>query len=257
MAVAITATLQNVYPPRVLVSVTGLTLTNEVQLYRSVGGELTALRGGYTASATDTSFLVTDAELPFGVPVIYQALVNGTTTYSTSAASYTLTGSKVALSDAISGLSAEVVVASWDAKNSSRDSSTFRVGGRNVVVSGELGQPTSSLELFVEAYSSTETLRTLLDGATEAIIQIRQPGGYDGVDSYLAVLGASEQRFSVDGSDERRIWVLEVVEVEGWAPELETRGYTLQDIADAYTGLTLADLDNDFATLLEVAQAEF
>jgi hypothetical protein len=38
---------------------------------------------------------------------------------------------------------------------------------------------------------------------------------------------------------------------------LLSRGYTLQDVADAYTGLTLADLAGDYATLLLLAQGDF
>lgn len=257
MPVAIAVDTQSTYPPRVLVSVTGLTLGDEVQVSRTVGGIDTPLRGGYTDSADDTSFLVIDSELPFGVPVTHKALVNGTTTYTAGPTTYTLTGNKVALSDAVGGLSAEVVILAWDALTYERQSSVFRVGGRNVVVSGELGQPTSVLELYVEAYSSTENLRQLLEDATEGVIQIRQAGGYDGVDSYQAVVGASERRFSQDGTDERRIWSLTVAEVEGWGEALEAVGYTLADLDAAYTGLTLADINSDFATLLEIAQAEF
>lgn len=257
MAVAITADEQDAYPPRVLISVTGLTIGNTIILYRSVGGERAEVRAGYELAVTDSSFLRVDAELPFGVPVTYVAVVNGTTEYSVGPTTYVLPGGKVAVSDAILGISAEVVILAWPEKDHSRQASTFRVGGRNVVVSGALGQFESDVELFVETTSSRDNLAEVLREATESTVQVRQPGGYDGVDSYLAILGINERRFSQDGSDQRRVFAVRVAEVEPWAPTLEARGYTLLDIATAYTGLTLQDLADDYATLLDVAQGDY
>jgi len=248
VAVAITANEQPTYPPRVLVSVTGLTVTDEIQVYRTVAGTDTALRGGYDASVADTSFLVVDGELPFGTPVTYKALVNGANVYTVGPTSYTLPGGKVALSDAVGGLSAEVIILNWPGREHERQSSVFRVGGRNVVISGELGKPSSTLELFLEAFSSSVNLLALLEGATEGVVQIRQPGGYEGIDAYLAVLGATENRFSQDGSDERRTWTLTVVETEGWAPALGAVGYTLLDLANAYTGTNVLNGNPWFET---------
>lgn len=257
MAVSITATQQDSWPPRVLVSVTALNVGDAIELYRVVGGERTAVRAGEATGLTDTSFLRVDAELPFGTPVSYLAVVNGTDEYGTSAATYTLTGGKVAVTDAISGESAEVVIFSWADKTYTRPASIFKVGGRNVVVAGDLGMFQGDIELHVETTSSRDNLMNLLTNATEGVVQIRQPGGYDGVDSYLAVLDVAERRFSQDGSDQRRNITLSVAEVEGWAPALEASGFTLQDIGDFYTGLTLQDLSDDYATLLAIAQGDF
>lgn len=468
MTAAITATVQAVYPPRVLVSVTGLTVGDSIQLYREANGVRTELRGGYDDAVTDTSFVRTDAELPFGVPVTYLAEVNGSTTYrevisyigagtkatgnnasvvpglptgttgdllvcvasirnsgtgvpnliagwtnlvlfgnvrimakvrgvsesaptvsftggvanadtlaqiialrntqaaatalatsatvlnasaqniafpaltvalsrcavlavgwkqddltaSTSPApfteidehstttgddssqtwarylqdaatnisagsftvtggasaisrgitlaiapattslvttptSYTLDGGKVALSDGVGGDSAEVTILAWPEKSYDRRASKFKVGGRNVVVSGDLGQFEGEIELFTLTTSQSDNLTALLESATQGIIQVRQPGNYDGVDSYIAVTGATQRRFSQDGTDERRVWSLQVAETNAWASSLEASSYTLQDIADAYDGLTLQDLADDFSTLLEIAQADW
>jgi hypothetical protein len=251
----VTVAEQDAWPPRVLVSVTNLVVGDSVEVYRVVGGARTLVRAGADDSVADVSFLRVDAELPFGVPVSYVAVVSGAE-YATSPVTYTLPGGKVALSDAVGGLSAEVVVRAWPERAYDRQSSTFRTGGRNVVVAGDLAGYTAAVELYLEATSTRDTLFTLLDNATEGIIQIRQPGGYDGVDSYVAVLSAAERRFSQDGTDDRRIVALDVVEVESWAPSLEARGFTLQDLADLYTGLTLADLAGDYSTLLVLAQAD-
>lgn len=411
MAVSFTAVEQDEYPPRVLLSLTGLTVGDSVELFRVVGGVRTAIRAGSDDAVTDTSFLRIDAELPFGVPVTYLALVNGedyvydttrntfdataeswagegttavarvtspvhdgagslratktmssgldsirfndnqgtrdisaagptlaawtlvpadaagtawharlelqdnafawnagtevaltpgtwtlisytppaglmancrsiglqfratgvnasqsvyidtvmqgTSPLTTAAVTYVLPGGKVALSDAIAGDAAEVVILAWDEKDHDRDSTLFRVGGRNVAVVGDLGMFTSTIEFYVENTSSRDNLADLLASATEGVVQIRQPGGYDGVDSYLSILGAAERRFSQDGSDPRRIFAVRVAEVEAWGPTLEAAGFTLQDIADAYEGLTLADIDDDYATLLLLAQGDF
>lgn len=256
MAVALTATEQAVYPPRVLLSLTGLTITDEVELFRQVAGERTPVRAG-AVTATDPSVLRTDAELPFGVPVTYIAVVNGATEYSDGPDTYTLPGGKVALSDAISGTAAEVVITAWPEKAIERVSTVFQVGGRNVVVAGARGMFLSEVELYTETTSSRDNLEALLDAATSATIQVRQGGGYDGVDCYVSVTTDTERRFSQDGSDPRRLWALRVAEVEGWAADLEARGYTLDDIATVYTGLTLADLAGDYTTLLDVAEADW
>ncbi|MFD6771067.1 hypothetical protein ACFWC6_33155 [Micromonospora chalcea] len=246
MAVAIVADEQDVYPPRVLVSVTGLTLGNAVELFRVVGGVRTPLRAGADASVTDTSFLRTDAEQPFGVPVSYLAVVNGSDEYVTSATTYTLAGGLPVLTDAISGLAAEAQILAWDEKRYTRRSTTFRVGGRNIVVSDDFGQYEGSVEFVTATTSQRDNLMETLTDATEGVVQIRQPGGYDGVDSYIAVTGVSERRFSQDGSDERRRITVDAVEVDGWAPALEARGFTLQDIADFYSTPTLLNANPYF-----------
>lgn len=253
---AITTTEQDVYPPRVLVSVTGLTVGDDVEIFRSVAGARTAVRAGTFAGVTDTAVLALDAELPFGVPVTWVAVVNGVDEYTAGPATYTLPGGKVALSDAISGAAAEVVVLSWPERARRRQSSVFPVGGRSVVVAGELGGFESTIELVATAYSSVQQVLSLLEVATQAIVQLRQPGGYDGVDCYVAVLGVTERRWSQDGTDERRVLVLQVVETDPWADGLEAQGYSYADLDGVYTGLTYADLAVDFGSYLELAQAD-
>ena len=238
MAVAITADLQASWPPRVLVSVTGLTVGDTVILYRSVAGERTEVRAGYVLSAADTSFLRIDAELAFGVATTYVAVVNGVDTYSTTPATYALSGGKVALSDAISGLVAEVIILGYGEPSRNSGASVFDVGGRNVVVSRGatgFGGFSTTLDLITESAEQRVALRALLKGATEGIIQVRQPGGYEDIDAYLAVTGSTERWLLPSNSQSpRRGWSLDAVEVEPWAPALEARGYTLQDIADRY-----------------------
>lgn len=257
-APAIAVTAFDLFPPRNAVSVTGLTPGDDVLVYRIVDGERTLLRGGSASTVTDTSLVVVDGELPFGVPVSYVAVVNSVAEYETAQATYTLPGGKPVLSDAITGESSQFVIVSWPEKQYQRQASVFAVGGRNVVVSGDLGMFEGRIEIFFEAWSSSEQFLELLNGATEGVLQLRRPvAGYDGVDCYLAVLGANETRFSQDGTDERRTWVLEVAETESWSDGFTARAFTYADVTTFYTGLTYADLLDDHARYVDLLLADF
>lgn len=253
--VQVTVTPQAVWPPRNLISVTNIAIGDSVTISRIVGSNRTLVQGGPT-TATDVSVLRVDAELPFGVPVSYVATVNNLD-YITTPVVYTLPGGKVALTDAITGLAAEVIIWAWSDMEYTRLSTVFKPGSRNVVVSGPFGQPESEVELYFDATSSIETLVNLLAGATQGIIQIRQPGGYDRVDRFVAVTSVTERRYSQDGSDQKRIIKLHVVNVDGWAPTLLASGFTYQNLADTYVGLTYANVAADYATYLLLAQGNF
>jgi hypothetical protein len=254
--ITVTALNQAVWPARVLVTVSGLTVGETVTLYRSVGGIRTAVRDAADVTALDTNLVRTDAELPYGVPVTYIA-VTIDQEFTSSAVTYTLVGGKVAITDAVNGNAAEVVILAWPTKQRERKGSTYVVGGRTVVVSGPLASSSGQIELFTEYDSSRDTLYGLLEDATAGVVQLRQPGGYAGVDGYYAVVGVGEVRWSQDGSDQRRRITLDVTEVEPWATGFQSPGTTLQDIADTYTGLTLAAIATDYATLLLLAQGSF
>lgn len=258
MVVAITADAQDVWPPRVLLSVTGLTPGDSVQLLRIVGAQRIPVRAGADSAVTDAAFLRVDAELPFGVPVGYVAVVNDVDVSAGPSVTYALPGGKNALTDAISGLAAEVTIADWPSRTRTRPSTTFAVGGRNVVVSGPFGGWTGQVVLFTDAESTGDVLESLIEQATEGVMLLRQGSGAKRIDTYLTVTSYTEERFDEhDGADERRLWILDAVGTESWAADLEASGYTLLDLANAYEGLTLADLANDFDTLLDLAQAEF
>lgn len=258
MAVAVGLTVQAVYPPRVLVSVTGLTLGDSLVIYRVVDGAWQLLRGSLDDSVTDTSFVVVDAELPFGTPVEYAVVVNGALAVTSSSASYTLTGGKVAATDAITGLAVEVVILAWPASSRNRKSSVFYVGDRNVVVLGPLGEREASVQFYLETDAANAQFLQLMQEATQGTIQIRQPGGYADTDGYFTILSADVERWSQDGTDPRRTWTVSLVETELWAYALPATAYTLQDIYDYYGGsATLADLAADYATLLDVATADW
>lgn len=245
--------VQDTWPPRVVVTVTDLTYGDDVVIYREVDGERTAVRSG-SVTANDPSVVVIDAELPFGVPITYIAVVEGSA-IRVDTTTVDLPGGKVALSDPIAGDAAEVVITAWPDKSKARRSTVFAVGGRNVVVAGERGGFASTLDVYTETETTRLSLDTLLENATSGIVQLRQPGGYYGVDAYLAVLSDTEKRWSQDGSDERRVWTLEVVEVDAWPAELEAAAYTLEDLDALFSGQSLAEIAAAYATLLEISQA--
>lgn len=251
------AIVQSVYPGRVLLTVSGISPGVVVSVYRTVPGstERTYVRGG-TGTALSDSFLVVDAEMPFGVPITYGFSLDGSDIIATPVV-VTLALDKVALTDAINGNSAEVTIIAWPDKTRSRSASVFAVGGRNIVVTGSRNQYSSTLELFTETESARQNLLTLLGNLTSGIMQIRQGGGYYGVDTYVAVLEDTESRFSQDGSDQRRRWTLDVVHTNAWASSLVVTGFTYQDVADAYVGQSYASLAADYPTYLDLAQGDF
>lgn len=259
MTVAITPTVQDTWPPRVALGVTGLTATNQVVVYRVVAGQRAALRGG-AATVAGTTFAVTDAELPFGVPVSWVVKVNGSDAATSSTATYDLDGGKVALSDAITALAAEVVIGAWPSKRRERRASVFALTaldgtGYNQVVTGAAGQFTGQLEVATTTDAAADSLSTLLENCTGATVQLRsasQPRN----NCYFAVLGWEEMRFTQDGTDPERKWVLDVVEVPGWPSGLLAQGWTYDDLKAAYTGSTYATLAGDFATYLDLAVAD-
>lgn len=252
----LTLTALDTYPPRVSLAASGLYDGATVTIYRTAAGsgDRTAVRGAEGRIVTTDALLVEDAEAPFGLLLTYTLEVDGV---DIDQETLTLVLDKVALSDAINGNAAEVVVTAWPEKSRTRNATVFSVGGRNIVVTGERGQFTSTLEVFTETLSARENLLDLLDNATSGIIQIRQGGAYSGVDGYLAVLSDIEKRWSQDGSDERRTFSLDVAEVGPWAEGLEAAGFTYQDVADAYTGLTYDDLAGDYSSYLELGQGDF
>lgn len=251
-------TVQTVYPNRVLISVTGLTVGQLVSVSRIPAGSTTrtAVRGADAITVTTGTLVLVDAEAPFGVLLTYYLTVDQV---DTSSVTVTLSLTKAALSDAISGNSAEVVVLAWPEKRIERTSSVFAVGGRNIVVSGQAGGFSGTIDLFVETDDTKNNVLDLLRDATSGIVQLRsdQSATSDGFDCYIVAQSWVEQRYSQDGTDERRIISMDVVSTTAWGPTLESSTFTLADIALAYPASVLRDIADDYATLLDLALGDF
>jgi hypothetical protein len=257
------ATEQDVWPTRVLLTAGNLEAITDnpdvLTIYRQdASGERTLVRGIEDVTADDVNVVRVDAELPFGVPITYVLSLNdGEEEYTDGPMTVELVGGKIAITDAITGEAAEVVIHTWPQKVRARQGSVYAVGGRNVAVSGPRGGFSSVVEIVTETDSARENFDSLLQNATSGVLQLRRSVSNTAIDCYFYVTQDTENRFSADGSDERRFWDLDIVETEPWASTLEASGFTLQDIADAYTGQTLADLSSDFSTLLDIAQGDF
>lgn len=259
MVATLAAAEQDTWPPRVLLTASGLSIGNQTTIFRVVAGARTAVRGALAVFVDSTALVVVDAEMPFGVPVTWVLHVNGADVDTQGPVTLTLAGGKVALTDAITGLAAEVAILSVSDRARDAPSTVFNIDGKNRIISGRVGQYRATVEYFVETAAGSNAVAALLGTCTQGIILQRSPDAsrYEGTDDYLAVLSAADRRFSQDGTDERRIWQVQVAQCDGWSNQLEARGYTYQDVADAYAGLTYADIAGDYLTYLALAQGDF
>jgi len=254
-------TLTDSYPDRIKVTVTGLTSGQLVSVTRTPAGDTTrvAVRGLDDATVTTAAVVRNDAELPFGVALTYILTVDEVDALSVSQIALSL--AKVALSDAITGHGAEVVILAWPEKRTERSVSVFPIGGRNIVVSGDVGGFSSAIDVFVETDDSKNNVLDLIKNATSGVIQIRSDRTLtsDGVDCYVVPTAWGETRFSQDGSDERRVISMDVVESTSWGATLDAYTFSLADIAAAYPGGDLSDIAADYpgGTLLSIAIADF
>lgn len=258
-SLALTLTAQSTaYPTRILVAVSGLTAGQLVTVSRTPAGSTTrtAVRGLNSATADTDALVKADAELPFGPLLTYTLTVDQ---LDVATATTTQSLDKVALTDAISGDAAEVVISAWPERRFERAASVFPVGGRNIVVSGYPGGFSGTIDVFVETDASKANVLNLLSTATSGTIQIRadQTQTSDGVDCYVVPTVWTETRYSQDGTDERRIISMDVAESTTWGPTLESSTFTLADIAAHYTGGTLSSIATDYATLLDIALGDF
>ena len=248
---------QSVFPPRNLVSATGLTGDDitTVTLYRQVGTDLTPVRAASGIDVTgQSSLLRVDAEQPFGISLTYAAVltdVNGAqwTVYSSP---ITSTVAADVISDAIRGVGAAVKVESPLEKKRDRDAAQFNVGGRIVVVGRPRSAPSSTITVRTETDEDGDALNDVLDNATEGVILVRKQTSLTRLDGSYALLTDSE---APTWYDEFRWFTLDVVKADDWPDTMEAAGFTLQDIANNYS--TLADISATFATLLAIAQYDF
>lgn len=257
----LTATIQNVFPPRVLISLVGLVSASitSVTIYRISGTTRTGLRGAIDLDTTGADAVVrVDGETPFGTEIQYVAVLVDTNGVVYEAYSQTLTVTVAAdyvISDAINALGVAVTAEQWPAWKRTRAATTFNVNGRLVAVSKPRSQPTSTLTVRTDTDEAADDLNGLLDAATSGVLLVRQSVGVDGFDGYLAVTDDTEDR---EWWSTRRWWTLETARVDPWPDSLEARGFTLADLAATYEGGTLQDIADDFngQTLLAIAQAE-
>lgn len=254
---ALAATAQNVFPPRILTSLTGLLAEDIVgaTVYRVLDTDRSPVRAASDVDVTGAAALLrVDAEQPFGVTVSYLAEltdVNGLV-WTVTSGSITSTVAADVISDAVQALGAAVKLETPLEKQRTRDATVFNVGGRYVVVGRRRSKAQATITARTETDADGDALEAVLDGATEGVVHIRKQTALARLDGYFAITEDTEAPTWYDGY---RWWTLTAVEVEAWTDSLEARGFTLQDIADNYT--SLQDIANDNATLLILAQRSF
>jgi hypothetical protein len=249
---------QSVFPPRNLVSATGLTGDDitTVTLYRQVGTTLTPVRAASGIDVTGQATLLrVDAEQPFGVSMNYAATltdVNGNqwTVYS---GPITSTVSSDVISDAIRGVGAAVKVESPLGWKRDRDASQFNINGRIVVVGKPRSARSGTLTVRTETDNDGDALNEILDNATEGVFLVRKQASLPRLDGTYALLDDSEDP---NWYDEFRWFQLNAVKSDDWPGVMEAAGFTLADIAANFA--TLADIAAFFpGTLLDIALFDF
>lgn len=254
----VNATAQSVFPPRNLVSATGLTGDNIVTatLYRQVGTALTPVRAASGIDVTGQATLLrVDAEQPFGVSMNYAAVltdVNGNqwTVYS---GPITSTVTSDVISDAIRGVGAAVKVEAPLGWKRDRDASQFNINGRIVVVGKPRSARSGTITVRTETDGDGDDLNSVLDNATEGVFLVRKQTSLTRLDGTYALLDDSEDP---NWYDSYRWFQLNVVKSDDWPDVMEAAGFTLQDIANNFA--TLSDIAAFFpGTLLDIALFDF
>jgi hypothetical protein len=256
--ITISAAVQTVFPPRVLVSVTGMTSSNiaTATLYRQIGTDRTAVRAATDVPVSGQNALLRiDGEEPFGVPLTYVVSLTdaiGSRAELTSSP-VTCTVTSDVISDAIRGVGAHVFIEAWDDKKRTRDATVFNVNGRLVVVGKKRSAAQAQITVSTDTDADGDALQDILNNATEGTILIRKDETHPGVDGHLALLDDDERR---NWQTPYRAWDLNTAEADAWPDTLEAAGFTLQDIANNFT--TLQDIADAFpGTLLDIAQYDF
>lgn len=252
-----TVSAQSVFPPRNLVALTSLTGDDIVSatIYRQQGTNLTAVRAASGVDVTGAATLLrVDAEQPFGVAVSYMATLTDVvgTSWTVASGAITSTVTSDVVSDAVRGIGAAVRIESPLEKKRDRDTASFNVGGRIVVLGRPRSAPSSSITVRTETDQAGDDLNEVLDSATEGVILVRKQNSLTRLDGTYALLSDNE---APNWYDEYRWFALDVVKAEAWPDTMEAAGFTLQDIANNYSALS--DISAAFATLLAIALYDF
>jgi hypothetical protein len=255
---AISVSAQSVFPPRNLVSATGLTGDDIVTttLYRQVGTSLTAVRAASGIDVTgQSSLLRVDAEQPFGISLTYAAVLTDLygQQWTISSGSITSTVTSDVISDAIRGVGAAVKIEAPLGWKRDRDATQFNINGRIVVQGRPRSAPSATITVRTETDDDGDALNELLDNATEGSILLRKQTSLSRLDGTYALIDDQEDP---NWYDEFRWFQLNVVKSDDWPDVMEASGFTLQDIADNFS--TLQDVAAFFTTnLLAIAQYDF
>lgn len=158
------------------------------------------------------------------------------------------------ISNPITGEGVDVTIVTWPELTREARSSSFDVDGRDVpyVVTAPMRAAQSQMILRTLDAAGWRNLSALM--ARGQVVQVR--GTIPSVDDgYVLVDRYAMRRLTNKAEDVRRLHTLDVTESGQPAPNILAAGTTLQDLADAYPGGTLADIAADFDFLYEIAAA--
>lgn len=253
MPIAVTAAVQATTPPRVVVTVTGLTAGTPFTLSRVVDEVAAPLRGYAPATPAGTVAVAADSELPFDRLATYR--VEQAAASAESAPPVYIAADAPWLSDPITGRAARVTVVDWPELTRPSRSSIIAVAGRAapVVVSRVRGTPSGDrITLRTGTADELAAVRAVL--ATGAPLLLRVPAAaVEG--AWIAVGDVVERRVGDTGDDWRRWIALEDVTIVDPVDEtIPAAGDTLDDLTAAVPG-TLADIAAQWSagTLADIA----
>jgi len=158
------------------------------------------------------------------------------------------------ISNPITGEGVDATIVQWPDLTSDSRASVFDVDGRPepYVITAPMSSPTSQMVLRTLDATSWRTLYALLRRGQ--VIQVRASVPFVD-DAYVLPSRYVMSRMTNRAADTRRIHTLDVTQTGQPSPNIVASGTTLQDLADAYPGGTLADIAADFDFLYEIAAA--
>lgn len=257
MVVAVTAGLYGSdTPPRVLVTVTGLTGVERVDVWREPPGEPRSMvRGGIEVTPTGDTLLLVDPEPEVGRPLVYVAqTVDEGVVAQTSAAPITVPDpGRHILSNPLTGASVLVdLVATPDGRTNDVPGSALRPNGSPLAVVIHDVRGADEGEWVVHTRSRAESLDLVDLLADGGPIVSRHPN--DGCDVVGREVGwiprSARNRFNRLGA---RMWPLPFITVGMPYPTIPSPRPTLADLA-TYVPDTLADIAEAWDTLLQLSQ---
>lgn len=260
MAIVMTVAPYGATPtrPSVLITVTGLTAGNVIDITRQAPSEdAKRVRGAVSHVMTSATLVLVDTVPSLGRLLTYALSVNGV--YTTSATTtVTYTGHHL-LTDVATGEGVEVQILNTEDQRtqSARVTVLQPVGAAFPVALYDTRAGISgTLSVLAPDRSTSQALERLL--ATGRPIASRHRFDFCDIESieYVYPLDVSNSRFNRAGA---RTFSLPYMEIDLPDPRLETVLVTLQDIDDWYSPLsgTLLTISTDFATLLDIASDDF
>lgn len=228
-------------------------------LYRSDGLSEQPVRGAFNRALTVSSAtVVRDREYPLSRPFLYvlryvDAVAGPVTVYSNWCEP--LERELPRISNPITGEGVDATIVTWPEFTHEARSSAFDVDGRSApyVVTSTMRAPTSQLLLRTLDATGWRGLSRLIRLGQVLHVRATDPALDDG---YVLPTRYLLSRISNRAVDTRRLHTLDVTESGQPSPQIVASGTTLQDIADAYPGESLADIAADFDYLYEIAAAD-